>query len=63
MNGIIKILLYVGLIGLAIWLVPFLLMVCWNYIAPLFNAPQLEWLHALCVAVIVGLLTNTRRDK
>jgi hypothetical protein len=52
-------------IGLAIGFiaVPLIFMFLWNYIAPLFGGPQINFFHALAIIIFLSILAGIFKSE
>jgi len=57
MKNILIILMYIGITIGVLCLIPFLLMICWNFVMPsLFNLPEISFWMALAIVVIASII-------
>lgn len=42
--------------------IAFVVMVCWNLVAPVFGWPSIEYIHALAITVLFSLVTGYIRN-
>ena len=46
----------VAFVGFCIWFGPFLLVLAWNVLSPVFGLPLLNWIQGFCIMVVLSII-------
>lgn len=63
MKALVIIAIIVLALAFGFGLVPFLIMICWNFLAPLFGGPVITFWHALAVTVLLSVLSSFFKQR
>lgn len=55
-GGALAILIFLPILGIAVFLPAWLFMIAWNFVAPVFNGPQLTYWYAFAIVFILQMI-------
>lgn len=58
MKALVIFSIIVLVLAIGFGLIPFLLMLCWNFLAPVFGGPIISFWHSLAIVVLLSIFSS-----